>query len=185
VLQGRLEYGTKFTVRERYIPLGFFLTKVAGILAFLPMILIQLSILCMVAVVKMPVVGKKIVSLIAPAGSGSPDFMCELGGNAVYATVTAEANDDSGKVDRGYAYISFQGDAGNLVTAQCVSEAALGLLFDRSSLPKRSEDGFGTPAELLGNVLLNRFRETKVRPVEVKTLVRTGTPKNEMKLYIV
>lgn len=179
-----LEYGTKFTARERYVPFGFLMTKVLGIMAFLPMVLYQLSILSVVTVLKLPVVGKKIASLIAPAGSGFPDYLCELGGNAVYATVTAEANDDSGKVDRAYAYISFQGDAGNLVTAQCVSEAALGLVFDRSSLPKRSEDGFGTPAELLGKTLLNRFKETKVRPVEVKTLVRTGTPKNEMKLYI-
>lgn len=154
-------------------------------MAFFPMILIQFSILCIIAVAKFPVIGKKVVGFLAPAGSGSPDFLSELGGNAVYAMVTAEAKDNSGMVDRAYAYLSFKGDAANLVTAQCVSESALALVFDRSDLPARSEDGFGTPAEMLGNVLLTRFRAAKVRPVEVKTLVRTKTSKNEMKLYIV
>jgi hypothetical protein len=60
----------------------------------------------------------------------------------------------------------------------------MALVLDRDILPPRSEDGFGTPAELLGHVLLKRFKETKVRPVEVKTSVRTGTPKDEMKIYI-
>jgi hypothetical protein len=181
-----LDYGKDFSVRERYIPFGFFLTRTVGIMAFFPALFVYFCILCAVVVAKLPVIGRKIATTLLPAGSGAPDFLVELGCNSVYATATAKPNgkDDAGTVDRGYAYLSFKGDAGNLVTAQCVCEAAMALVLDRDSLPPRSDDGFGTPAELLGNVLLKRFQETKVRPVEVKTSVRTGTPKNEMRIYI-
>ena len=87
-------------------------------------------------------------------------------------------------MDRGYAYMSFKGDACNWTTAQCVCESALALVFDRDSLPKRSDDGFGTAAEIFGNVLVKRFRENKVRPVDVQVNVRTDVSKNEMKVYI-
>jgi short subunit dehydrogenase-like uncharacterized protein len=179
-----LDYGKDITIHERYVPLGIFWTRMVGILAFFPLALIQMGILCIVAIAKLPVLGKKLANRIAPAGSGPPDAWLELTGNSVYATVTAKDDSSGGTVDRGYAYISFKGDAGNLVTAQCVSESALALVFNRDMLPERSEDGFGTPAELLGNALLKRFKETKVRPVEIKTSARTSTPKNEMSVYI-
>lgn len=111
-------------------------------------------------------------------------MLCDIGSNAVYAVATAKSETGDGTVNRGYAYLSFQGDAGNLVTAQCVSEAALALVFDREALPTRSEDGFGTPAELLGGCLLKRIRETKVRPVEMNVTVRTGAPRNELTTYM-
>lgn len=63
-------------------------------------------------------------------------------------------------------------DPGNYATAQCVSESALALVFNEGDLPSRSDDGFGTPAELLGDVLLKRLMSTPVRPVVVETLAR-------------
>jgi short subunit dehydrogenase-like uncharacterized protein len=181
-----LNYGKDFTVQERYLPLGLYFTRVVGIMALIPMLLLQLGILCMVAVLKTPWIGKKLATIIAPAGSGPPDRFCEMGSNGVYAMVTAkpECEDAEGKVDRAYAYISMKGDAGNLVTAQCVSESALALIWNRDELPERNEDGFGTPAELLGKPLLKRLKENKVRPVEVSVVVRKGTHKTEMKIYI-
>jgi short subunit dehydrogenase-like uncharacterized protein len=137
-----------------------------------------------VVLAKLPIVGKAIAKFLAPPGSGVPDFISKRGTTSVYATATSKVKDHSGKVDRGYAYLSWQGDAGNLTTAQCVCESALALLFDRDALPERSEDGFGTPAEIFGNVLLKRFRDCKVRPVEVQTMVRTDANQREMKLYI-
>jgi short subunit dehydrogenase-like uncharacterized protein len=181
-----LNYGKDFTVKERYLPLGLYVTRVVGIMALIPMLLLQLGILCMVVVLRAPWIGKKLATIIAPAGSGPPDRFCEMGSNGVYAMVTAkpEYEDSEGKVDRAYAYISMKGDAGNLVTAQCVSESALALVLNRAELPERSEDGFGTPAELLGKPLLKRLKENKVRPVEVSVVVRKGTHKTEMKIYI-
>ena len=160
------------------------MTKLVGIFALVPCLILQMCILGTVAVARTPVVGKWLMNLIAPAGSGFPDSLCRLGSNGVYATVTTKLDEDSGTVNRGYAYLSFQGDAGNTVTAQCVSEAALTLIFDREGLPERSEDGFGTPAEMLGMALLKRFQKCKVRPVDVQTYARTQVEKYEMKLYI-
>jgi short subunit dehydrogenase-like uncharacterized protein len=181
-----LNYGKDFTVKERFLPLGLYFTRIVGIMALIPMLVLQLGIICMVAVLKAPWIGKKLATIIAPAGSGPPDRFCEMGSNGVYVVVTAktEYEDSDGIVDRAYAHISMQGDAGNLVTAQCVSESALALVLNRDELPDRSEDGFGTPAELLGKSLLKRLKETKVRPVEISIVVRKGTPKNEMKIYM-
>lgn len=63
-------------------------------------------------------------------------------------------------------------DPANYATAQCVCEAALALVFNRTELPPRSEDGFGTPAELLGFALIRRLKESPVRPVVLETHVR-------------
>jgi short subunit dehydrogenase-like uncharacterized protein len=71
-----------------------------------------------------------------------------------------------------------------LVTAQCVGEAALSLVHNRSELPARSEDGFGTPAELLGPVLLKRLQESKVRAVKVVKTERRNAPKHETQVYV-
>ena len=80
--------------------------------------------------------------------------------------------------------MGFQGDPGNLVTAQVVSEAALALVWDRSNLPGISDDGFGTPAELLGKVLLKRLGETKVRPIKIVTKVQKDSPKRDSQLHM-
>eukprot|EP00977_Amphora_coffeiformis_P022375 scaffold10856_cov229-Amphora_coffeaeformis.AAC.26 len=69
--------------------------------------------------------------------------------------------------------------------AQCVSEAALALLLDRADLPERSEDGFGTPSELLGNaLLLNRLQESPVRHVEFATQVRKTASPSEWQTFV-
>merc|ERR1711920_222205 len=179
-----LNYGTDFTAKERFSPLGFFWARTLGLLGFIPAILFQICLLWTVIIVKIPVIGRAIVNFIAPAGSGVPDFLCEMAKTSVYATATSKVKENSGKVDRGYAYLSRNGDAGNLVTAQCVSECALALVLNRDGLPERSSDGFGTPAEIFGDVLLKRFQECQVRPVQVKTIVRTDAQKNETKLYM-
>jgi short subunit dehydrogenase-like uncharacterized protein len=179
-----LKYGPNFSVRERYAPFGFFGTKLVGILGLVPAVIFQVCMLCTVVLAKLPIVGKAIANFLAPPGSGVPDSISKRGTTAVYATATSKMKDHSGQVDRGYAYLAWQGDAGNLTTAQCVCESALALLFDTDALPERSEDGFGTPAEIFGNVLLKRFRDCEVRPVEVQTMVRTDVNQREMKLYI-
>ena len=149
----------------------------------IPCILIQITILLGVALAKAPFLGKFLLNLIAPAGSGVPDSLCRLGVNGVYAVASTKLDEETATVDRGYAFLSFQGDAGNSVTAQCVAEAALALVFDRYRLPDRTEDGFGTPAELLGMVLLERFQSCKTRPVQVQTYARCRVDKYEMQVY--
>jgi hypothetical protein len=153
--------------------LGFFGTKLLSIFALFPVALVHCGFLCFAAILRFPVIGQALTALIPP-GSGFPDSLCYIGSNSTYCKVVGKikGNDDdvvSGKAYTAYSYLSFQGDAGNSVTAQCVSEAALTLVFNRDSLPERSDDGFGTPAEILGEALLKRCRETKVRPVLVKT----------------
>lgn len=165
-----LGYGHDFTVEERFLPLGYFYTKLASIFALFPMAVMQFCVLLVAGILRIPGVGQKVADALVPPGSGVPDALCEMGSNAVYVKMGATTKDD-GKSYTAYSYLSFQGDAGNTVTAQCVSEAALVLVFDRDSLPPRSEDGFGTPAEILGEPLLKRFQEAKVRPVTVKASI--------------
>jgi short subunit dehydrogenase-like uncharacterized protein len=74
-------------------------------------------------------------------------------------------------------------DPGNYVTAQCVCEAALALVFNKGELPPRSEDGFGTPAELLGFALIRRLKESPVRPVILETHVRLNSSR-DWKMYL-
>ena len=149
------------------------------------MLFLHCCVLCFLALFTIPWLGKKAADMLFPAGSGLSDFWCELGQTQVYVTVTSKpaSNNSSGLVDRAYAFLEMKGDAGNLVTSQCVCESALCLLFNRDELPARSLDGFGTPAELLGKVLQRRLTESKVRPVKLTTLVRTGTPKYEMRIF--
>ena len=192
-----LNYGKTMKLRERYLPLGHFWTRVLGIMALLPLSLMQLGLLIGVAIFKFPFlrIGEVLLDTFVPLGSGPSDFvLSKLHGNSVYAMVTAAASDDDQRsnknrkdvVDRAYCYMEFVGDAGNWVTAQCVCEAALALIYNRDDLPPRSEDGFGTPAELLGGALVKRFRDTKslVRPITISCCVRTNTPKYDMKTYI-
>ena len=160
-----LSYGDDFTVQERFLPLGYSFTKVVSVFA-----LMQFLFMLVAAILRLPVVGKRLADAVVPPGSGVPDALCEMGSNAVYVKMDATSKDD-GKSYTAYSYLSFQGDAGNTVTAQCVSEAALVLVFDRDKLPPRSDDGFGTPAEILGDCLLKRFQETKVRPVTIKASI--------------
>eukprot|EP00980_Cylindrotheca_fusiformis_P016501 scaffold4916_cov111-Cylindrotheca_fusiformis.AAC.4 len=171
-------------VKERFLPLGFVATQMIGILGIIPAMMFQFGLLCTIIIAKLPIIGRTIANFVAPPGSGVPDSISSRGSTAVYATATTPAKEESGAVDRGFAYLSWQGDAGNFTTAQCVSEAALALVLDREDLPEPPIDGFGTPAEIFGTVLLKRFRECKVRPVQVKTMVRTNAKPREMKLYI-
>ncbi|KAG7360215.1 saccharopine dehydrogenase [Nitzschia inconspicua] len=166
-----LGYGDDFKAQERYLPLGYLGTKLASVFALIPMLLLHCSTLMMVGILRLPVIGKKVADL-APPGSGVPDSIVYMGSNSTYCKV--HSTHEGGKEEVAYSYLKFEGDAGNAVTAQCVSEAALTLVFNRDDLPMRSEDGFGTPAEILGDALLRRFRAAKVRPVVVKTSI--GAP---------
>jgi len=177
-----LKYGPEFSVRERYVPLGFRWTRLIGILALVPMLCAQSLMLCGILLAKLPWIGKAAINLVAPAGSGMPDFLCELSNNSLYAIVSTKESTNDGTVDRAYVSLSFQGDAGNMVTAQCVSEAALTLLWNRDTIPPKSVDGFGSPAEILGAALWQRFREAKVRPIFQKTVVRTRVAKRELQI---
>lgn len=184
-----LKYGPKVQIRERFVPLGYRFTRMLGILSLLPVLAIQFTMWCSIALLLIPYVGKKVMDILMPPGRGAPDWMVNLGSNSVYVVVTRsktkdQVDDDRDLVDRGYAHITFQGDAGNAVTAQCVCESALALVFNKDSLPERSEDGFGTPAQLLGPVLMKRFHETKVRPVSIVTSSRKGTLRSERQVYL-
>jgi len=136
-------------------------------------------------ILKIPIVGKFLCDYLAPPGSGAPDWLVDLGSCATYVEViSSDSSTKNGTVNRGYAHLSFLGDPGNAVTAQCVCESALALLLDEKNLPPNSLDGFGTPAELLGDALLNRFRKTSIRPVKLHTTAKIGVPKNDTKVYL-
>jgi hypothetical protein len=162
-----LGYGLGFKAQERIVPLGYLGTKLASIFILFPMVMLHCLALMIVGVLRLPVVGKKVANLV-PAGSGVPDSLVYMGSNSTYCRVDGNDGDSS---HAAYSFLKFEGDAGNATTAQSVAESALALVFNRDSLPKRSEDGFGTPAEILGDALLQRFQSTKVRPVTVKTSV--------------
>ena len=180
-----LNYGKNFTANERWIPLGFRWTRVVGIFAFFPLLFFHMFFLAFAGLFKIPVLGKKFLDWVAPPGSGVPDWACNIGYHEMYATVTAtpEAGTPDHLCNRAYTFMNFTGDPGNLITAQCVCESALSLVLNRKDLPERSEDGFGTPSEILGQVLLKRLKETKVRPIEFRTIVRKNTPRKEIRLY--
>mmetsp|Transcript_23692 Transcript_23692/g.33256 ORF Transcript_23692/g.33256 Transcript_23692/m.33256 type:complete len:463 (-) Transcript_23692:1436-2824(-) len=164
-----LKYGPKFTYRERYLPLGYTRTLYTKWLSAIPALFMLSSILAMTAILKLPIIGKRLAMLVLPPGSGSPDYINERGYATVHAQVIAETT--SSGPSRATCEMKFQGDPGNLVTGQTASESALSLVFNRSELPPRSKDGFGTPAELLGRVLLKRLKMSTVRPVQISTSV--------------
>lgn len=166
-----LGYGDDFTVQERFVPVGYFFTKLFSIFALFPMAIVLFFVDLGYAILRLPTIGKMLADTLAPPGSGMPDSLCGIGSNAVYVKIDATTKDDDPKTYTAYTYFSFKGDAGNTVTAQCVSEAALVLVFNRDNLPPISEDGFGTPAQLLGEPLLQRLKDTKVRKVIVKESV--------------
>ena len=173
-----LNYGPYFTYRERFLPLGVAPTRKMGFLSILPALMVQLGLYFVAAILMTPYIGKFLADWLAPPGSGSPDNWCQAGFAHVYAEVSTKP-DNRLVVDKATCSINFEGDPGNWVTAQCVCESALALVLDKGKLPPRSKDGFGTPAELLGTVLLNRLQTTSVRPVKVKTHVRKDVPQHE------
>lgn len=173
-----------FTYKERMAPISLKLSRKLSILSVVPALLILLSITFVSILFKIPYLGELLANWILPPGSGSPDAVNELGRTEVLAIIQGESlstdGDNSAKKypDRASCHIRFEGDPGNLVTAQCAGESALCLVLNRSDLPKRSKDGFGTPAELLGDALLERLSNTKVRPVSIETKVWTNGDKD-------
>ena len=181
------DYGPKFVYYERNFPLGWSLSGYLGILTLIPALMAQLSILFVLSVMRIPVLGSWLLQTLVPPGSGLPDSVNARGYAQVYAEVTAPAAapTNPSHVDRATCFMAFEGDPGNLVTAQCVCESALALLWHRDDLPPKSTDGFGTPAQLLGPVLLQRLKDTQVRPVEFFTKFRKDdTPRaRKISLY--
>jgi short subunit dehydrogenase-like uncharacterized protein len=179
-----LGYGTSFTYRERLYPAGYKLTRMMGIFSIIPVMIYFVTMIFIGFVFGIPLIGKKLADKCFPPGTGPPDVFNQSCFTNVYAEVTAQAAAPTAgdRVDRATCYIGFQGDPGNLVTAQLVSESALALLWDRSSLPQSC--GFGTPSELLGKVLLKRLGETKVRPIKITTTVRKDSPRKESQLFL-
>lgn len=178
-----LKYGPDFVYRERYLPLGFQMTTGVGTLSIIPAIITQIFTLLCLLILKTPKVGSFLVNFFMPPGSGSSDQVCQAGHVEVYAQVETKPNMTTGLVDRANCLIKFQGDPGNLVTAQCIAEAALALIYNKAQLPPRSEDGFGTPAELLGSVLLTRLQRSPVRPVQVHTHARKAVSGMEWRMF--
>jgi short subunit dehydrogenase-like uncharacterized protein len=179
-----LGYGTSFTYRERLYPAGYKFTRMMGIFSIIPVMIYFVTMIFIGFVFGIPLIGKKLADKCFPPGTGPPDVFNQSCFTNVYAEVTAQAAAPTAgdRVDRATCYIGFQGDPGNLVTAQLVSESALALLWDRSSLPQSC--GFGTPSELLGKVLLKRLGETKVRPIKITTTVRKDSPRKESQLFL-
>jgi short subunit dehydrogenase-like uncharacterized protein len=177
-----LTYGPHFTYSERFLPVGFRWTRTLGMLSAIPALIFQAFLFAGCLLFMLPVIGQKLADLLLPPGTGAPDSVLDSGYAQVYAEVTTKAEGD--RVNRATCFVSFHGDPGNLVTAQCVGEAALSLVHNRSELPARSEDGFGTPAELLGPVLLKRLQQSKVRGVKVVTKVTRNAPMHETHVFM-
>lgn len=178
-----LKYGPNFVYHERFLPTGFRMTAQLGTISLVPAFLTLAALGVSFLVLKLPVIGQFLVNRLVPPGSGMPDQMCRAGYAEVYAEVVGPKNPVTGLVDKANCFIAFEGDPGNWVTAQCISESALALVLNREELPPRSEDGFGTPVELLGGVLLKRLKETKVRPIVSQTSVRKQTARHEWRMF--
>jgi len=179
-----LNYGPKFSYQERWVPLGFRWTLGFGLFSTIPSLIVLWFLGLCTVVIKLPIVGDLLLKWFAPPGTGASDAMCQKGFAQVYAEVKAPLPAQEGRVACANAFLEFEGDPGNWVTAQCVVESALSLVLNRKELPTRSKDGFGTPAELLGPVLLKRLKTTSVRPVKVKTNVRLMERDHEYKVYM-
>ena len=171
--EGRAE--ESFTYWERFLPAGLDLTCYLNIFSIIPALSYSFALAAITITLKMPIVGQKLLDYVLPPGAGTPDWVNELGYSDVYCEVLSVPNEDDynskGLVDRGTCRLVFEGDPGNLCTAQCVSEAALTLVHGRDDLPPNSEDGFGTPAQLLGDALLSRLLKSRVRKVSMETKV--------------
>jgi len=168
-----LKYGRNFVYRERFIPTSYAMTTNLTLVSAIPAILVQLVTIVAVTLLKLPIIGLFLANLFFPPGTGMSDSACREGYAHVYAEVATEANSAGGS-DKASCLMKFKGDPGNFVTAQCVSEAALTLLFGGDDLPPRSSDGFGTPAELLGKPLVQRLLNSPIRAVTIETDVRKG-----------
>jgi short subunit dehydrogenase-like uncharacterized protein len=177
-----LNYGHEFTYRERHIPAGFLFTTKLKIISLIPALISQAVMLLGLLLLKLPFLGKKLADWILPPGSGMSDESCRSGHAIVYAQVSTALNRTGGR-DKANCWMEFQGDPGNYVTAQCVAESALSLLLNKNELPRKSADGFGTPAELLGPVLLQRLQKTSVRPVYVKITSRRNASGLDTHIY--
>ena len=176
-----LAYGKDFVYYERYLPAGFRMTLQLKTLSFIPALLTQLGFLLGLVILKIPILGNWLLNRLAPPGSGVSDELCRVGFAEVYAEVSSPPKPD-GTVDRANTFLKFKGDPGNLVTAQCVGEAAWCLLDD-GKLPPNSADGFGTPAQLLGPCLMERLMKTKIRPLTFESDVRLSTSKVEWRMF--
>eukprot|EP00542_Grammatophora_oceanica_P012178 CAMPEP_0194032926 /NCGR_PEP_ID=MMETSP0009_2-20130614/5765_1 /TAXON_ID=210454 /ORGANISM="Grammatophora oceanica, Strain CCMP 410" /LENGTH=469 /DNA_ID=CAMNT_0038673507 /DNA_START=249 /DNA_END=1658 /DNA_ORIENTATION=- len=180
-----LKYGPAFTYRERHLPFGFGTTRLMSIWSSIPSILFWFGFNLLLTTFTLPVVGAMLANLTLPPGTGQPKEVCEKGWLEVYADVTAPAAAPSkeGNVDRATCFFSMKGDPGNFATAHTVGEAALSLLWNKTELPPRSEDGFGTPAELLGDVLVTRILGSKVRKATMTLKVLKDRPKNDVVVH--
>eukprot|EP00977_Amphora_coffeiformis_P001669 scaffold311_cov173-Amphora_coffeaeformis.AAC.7 len=174
-----------FIYQERLLPVGFRGTAQLQTFSFIPALLTHVFTLLGMLLLRLPILGPCILkNILGGPGTGLSDAMCAGGHAEVYAEIRTAPHPKTGKVDKANALVQFKGDPGNWVTAQCVSEAALTLLLtDRKTLPARSADGFGTPAELLGMPLLQRLQQSKVRPVNVVTDARIQTAVTEWRMY--
>jgi short subunit dehydrogenase-like uncharacterized protein len=178
-----LGYGKNFLYRERMFPVGFEPTAKLSLLSLIPAILVQVGTVLAFVFIKLPVLGKMFIDRFFPPGSGPSDQACQSGKTEVYAQVTTEKDPKTGQIHRANCHMKFSGDPGNFVTAQCLCEAAWTLLLHKDELPMKSDDGFGTPAELLGPVLLRRLMMSKVRSVSVRTNARQNVSKNELNMF--
>ena len=177
-----LKYGPKFVYKERYLPVGFKMTTRMRFVSVIPAIFVQLAVLFGGMLLKLPIIGPILISWIAPPGSGCSEMDCRTGVSEVYAEVST-AVDDAGLVARANCLLEFEGDAANWVTSQCVTEAALAFIINKDELPPRTKDGFGTPAEVFGNVLLERMKKSTIRPLTAVTSVRKATSPLEWQMY--
>lgn len=167
-----LQYGPEFVYKERFLPTGFKMTSGLRVLAIIPVIITQIGTLLALLLLRMPYLGTYLIHTFAPPGTGMSEEHCRHGFAQVYAEVSTAADPTTNIRERANVMLEFKGDPGNWVTAQCVAESALALVFDKDKLPPRSEDGFGTPAQLLGHVLLDRLQHSSVRPVKISSHVR-------------
>lgn len=195
-----LKYGPNFVYYERYVPHGFRASMLLNASSIIVVLLLQIVLLLFMVLVKLPGIGSWVANqLLAPStrrgalldvnGTGSSEEFVEI-----YAEVQSSNGSSGGRpkgnlVKKANCYMKFQGDAdypsGDYgVTAQCVCEAAFCLLWDREHLPPKSNDGFGSPAEIFGACLVKRLTTNKVRPVQCTTShVRMAAPKNEWRMF--
>jgi len=178
-----LQYGPNFVYEERFLPSGFKMTTRLGLLSIIPALIAQLGVVAATVLMKTPILGSLLISVFAPPGMGMTEDQCRHGHGEVYAEVCGAVDKSTGLVEKANSHLEFTGDPANWITAQCVSESALSLLLNRNKLPPRSPDGFGTPAELIGMVLLDRMMKSTVRPLKAYVSVRKATAKNEWRMF--